>query len=217
MLPEALRAYPRYAAAAEGSPEREAARRAMYAAGFEPGSEFLWPIYSSIYWDLTQRIYREELDPAYDGSTLAGTPGCTTGGPAGSSTACDAQYDLAFRPAAVREAFEGLELTGKLKRPMLTLQGDLDSLITRERHGDRYRELVEQAHRARLHRYYVIEGGQHVDAFYDLFPDRLRPILPCYRTAFDALTAWVERGEQPPASGVVERGSGDLVNTCRLE
>ena len=83
-------------------------------------------------------------------------------------------------------------------------------------HGDRYRELVEQSHRARLHRYYVVERGQHVDGFYAVFGDRVRPILPCYRDAFDALVAWVERGEQPPASGPVERASRDVVNDCTL-
>ncbi|SFU09889.1 hypothetical protein SAMN05660657_05666, partial [Geodermatophilus amargosae] len=53
-------------------------------------------------------------------------------------------------------------------------------------------------------------------------PQRLRPMLPCFRTAFDALTAWVEDRERPPASTTVPRPAGDgatdpaLLNTCSL-
>ena len=38
----------------------------MYAAGFAPGSEALWPYHQAIYWGLTQKVYRAEFDPAYD-------------------------------------------------------------------------------------------------------------------------------------------------------
>ena len=62
----------------------------------------------------------------------------------------------------------------------------------------------------------MIEGGNHVDSFYGFFPDRLRPILPCYRDAFTALEAWVERGSTPPPSRTVPRGAGDVVNSCSL-
>ena len=216
-LPDALRAYPVYADPDSTPAEKEAARQAMYDAGFEPGSEFLWGLHHELYWDLTQRIYREELDPAADGSLQAGiTPTCTLG-TKGCATA-DIEYDLDARPEAVREAFEGITLTGKIKRPMVSLHGDLDALLPIDLHGDRYRELVEQAHRARLHRYYVVERGQHVDGFYDRpgIGEQVRPILPCYREAFDALVSWVERREQPPASGPVERRSADVVNDCTL-
>ena len=33
-------------------------------AGFAPGSEFLWDYHYRVYWDLTQRIYREAMDEA---------------------------------------------------------------------------------------------------------------------------------------------------------
>lgn len=68
-LPPALRAYPRYAA---GGADADEAHRAMTAAGYPAGSEFLWPYHHQYYWDLTQRIYREELDPEFDGATEAG-------------------------------------------------------------------------------------------------------------------------------------------------
>ncbi len=54
-------------------------------AGLAPGSEFLWPYHEQVYWDLTQRMYREVFDPDYDGAQEAGTPYCVSGTPA-----CDA-------------------------------------------------------------------------------------------------------------------------------
>src|SRR5215217_6432722 len=82
-LPTALREYPQ----AELDP---AARQRMYDVGFEPGSEVLWKDHYAVYWDLTQRTYREAFDPDYDGTQKAGTAFCRTGTAPGTTTACDA-------------------------------------------------------------------------------------------------------------------------------
>jgi hypothetical protein len=204
-LPTALREYPRWKAGLPG------AHSAMLEAGFAPGSEFLWDFYYTYYWDLTQRIYREELDPSYDGATEAGTPFCPSGTPA-----CDADYDYFARPPELRDAVDRIALTGKIKRPMLTLHGTLDSLLP-IRDTDVYRSQVVDSGRSLLHRYYRIEAGNHVDGLYTAFPTKLRPILPCYRTAFTALVAWVEGDAPPPPSRTIPRpASGDLLNTCPL-
>lgn len=206
-LPTALREYPAYRDS--GS---EAARQAILDAGFSPGSEFLWDFHYRVYWDLTQRIYREEFDPAYDGDLQAGVPFCAPGTPA-----CDADYDYFARPQQVRDAVARVELTGRLRRPMLTLHGDLDTLLPIATDSDVYADLIGDAGRGRLHRYYVVEDGTHVDSLYDVYPDQLRPILPCYRSAFDALTAWVETGAPPPDSTTIARSADrDLVNACAL-
>ena len=205
-LPTALRQYPAYAAG------DEQAHRAMLGAGFAPGSEFLWPYHHAYYWDLTQRIYREELDPGYDGALDAGIPFCASGTPS-----CDADYDYASRPLLVRETVRSVQLTGRIGKPMLTLHGTLDALLPPATDSAVYDDLVEDAGRARLHRYYRVADGTHTDGLYDTYPDRLRPLLPCARSAFDALTAWVERGDRPPGDGYYPRPErGDLVNTCRL-
>jgi hypothetical protein len=206
-LPTALKNYPSYAAT--GDP---AAHRAMLDAGFSPGSEFLWPLHYTVYWDLTQRIYREEFDPTYDGAIEAGIPFCASGTPG-----CDADYDYASRPPAVHDAVAKVQLTGHLGKPMLTLHGTLDTLLPRATDSDVYDKLIKEAGRGRLHRYYVIADGNHVDGLYSSFPTRLRPILPCYRQAFSDLVAWVQAGQQPPASQLVERpATGDVVNSCSL-
>ena len=64
-----------------------------------------------------------------------------------------------------------------------------------------YDALVDSAGSGRLHRYYLVEDGTHTDGLYAAYPDRLRPLLPCARDAFDLLTAWVEDGVAPPADG----------------
>jgi hypothetical protein len=206
-LPTALKHYPAYAATGD-----QDAHDAMIRAGFQPGSEFLWPYHYAVYWDLTQRIYREEFDPAYDGDLQAGVPFCQSGTPS-----CDADYDYASRPRRVHEAVQRVSLDGSLERPMLTLHGDMDALLPIRTDSDVYDEMVEQAGAARLHRYYRVEDGTHVDSLYGQFPDRIRPILPCARAAFVALERWVEDGAAPPRDHTIARPrSGDVVNACAL-
>ncbi len=205
-LPAALKHYPAYAAG------DATAHQAMLDAGFERGSEFLWDYHYAYYWDLTQRIYREELDPSYDGALEAGIPFCASGTPG-----CDADYDYFARPQAVRDAVERISLTGRIGRPMLTLHGTYDALLPIRTDSDVYTGLVSAAGRSAHFRYYRYEAGNHVDGLYNTFPDRLRPLLPCQRSAFDALVAWVEKGVAPPPDATLPRPtSGDIVNTCAL-
>jgi hypothetical protein len=207
-LPTALRSYPAYKATGDA-----AAHAAMIEAGFAPGSEFLWDFHYGYYWDLTQRIYREELDPTYDGDLQAGIPFCQSGTPQ-----CDADYDLASRPPAVRRAIDRISLTGRIGKPLLTLHGTLDSLLPIATDSDVYDRMVDQVGRGGLHRYYRIEDGNHVDGLYNAFPTQLRPMLPCARTAFAALEAWTDGTHTaPPADATItDPGGTDVVNACAL-
>jgi hypothetical protein len=188
----------------------------MLAAGFAPGTEFLWPYHEAAYWGLTQKVYRAEVDPFYDPKC----PGASAGSVLAeilAPCASDASYDYATRPGSVHRAVERISLTGRIGKPMITLHGSLDALLPIATDSDAYARMISDSHRGRLHRYYTIAGGTHVDGLYDTYPDRLRPILPCYRSAFHALTDWVEHWAAPPASGTVTRPtSGDLVNFCVL-
>ncbi len=227
-LPPALRNYPE--CQAQGFSGQACER--MYNAGFEPGSEFLWPQHYDIYWDLTQRIYREEFDPGYDGDReeadgIPGTPFCQNDGDP--RTRCDAEYRYQNRPERVKEAVERVSLTGNIGKPMLTLHGTYDALLPIDADSNPYRELVERAGKGSLHRYYKIAKGNHVDRFYNEFPEdgpsgqrELRPILPCHRAAFEELVEWVEMGNEPPPSKLVRKQdsddpvSGDVVNYCSI-
>ncbi|WP_410573574.1 3-hydroxybutyrate oligomer hydrolase family protein [Amycolatopsis sp. cmx-4-61] len=207
-LPPALRAYPAYAAGSAS------AHQSILDAGFAPGSEFLWDYHYRVYWDLTQRIYREEIDPSFDGALEAGTPFCASGTPS-----CDADYAYASRPASVARAVERISLTGRIGKPLLTLHGTLDTLLPITRDSDVYDRMITAAGRGALHRYYRVEGGNHVDGLVDAFPDRLRPLGPCFRTAFDALAGWL-RGVRPPASATIARPAAatpaELARSCSL-
>jgi hypothetical protein len=204
LLPPALRGYQRILAGDPGG------RDEIIAAGYPAETEFLWPFHHQYYWDFTQRVYREELDPTFDGALEAGIPFCASGTPN-----CDADYDYAARGRDVRRAIGTVDLTGRIGRPMITLHGTLDTLLP-IRDSDTYARLVREAGRGHLHRYYRFEGGTHVDGLYPLFPDRVRPLLPCYDAAFAAAEGWLA-GTRPPADATIPRpAGGDLVNSCVL-
>jgi hypothetical protein len=205
-LPVALRNYPMYALTQD-----PAAHEAMVHAGFAPGSEFLWADHYGEYWDLTQRLYREEFDPSYDGELQGGVPFCQSGVPM-----CDADYDYDTRPDA-HAALKKVALTGNIKRRLLTLHGTYDALLPIATDSDVYTRMIREQRRASQHRYYVIEHGNHVDGRYDLYPDRIQPIGPCWHAAFDAMASWVEDGQPPPPSQLVpDRRDHDVVNSCKL-
>ncbi len=111
-----------------------------------------------------------------------------------------------------------MQNTGALGKPMITLHGTLDALLPIGESSEIYRDLVEAAGRSNLHSYFVIEDGNHVDGFYDDYPDRLRPILPCYWAAFVALEEAVKGDEPLPPGGFLPMPEeGDVVTECSLE
>lgn len=220
-LPTLLQEYPRYRDG-EGA-AKEAARQALLDAGLPPGSESQWAAYYAIYWDLTQRVFREEFDPAFDGGTpTAGTPYCATGTPL-----CDTDYDYSSRPQEVRDAVARVSLDGKINDPLITVHGTKDALLPITLDSDVYAQMIADRKRDRYHRYYRVTDATHVDGaltsplgvFDEIRADyqagNLRPLLPCYRQAFDQLEDWVRDGVAPPPSGTIARRPGqDEVNTC---
>ncbi|QLY30432.1 tannase/feruloyl esterase family alpha/beta hydrolase [Nocardia huaxiensis] len=188
-LPTVLANYPDQ----QSNPDAHAA---VVAAGFPAESEPLWAYHAKTYWGLTQGMYRQELDPDYTGD--------------------EAVYDYAARPAAVRDAVARIGLTGRIQRPLITIHGTLDALLPIG-DSDRYDGMIRDQGRADLHRYYRFEGGNHVDGLYDQHPALLRPLLPCFRSAFTALESWLTAGQLPPANATLPRpASGDPANACAL-
>lgn len=112
-----------------------------------------------------------------------------------------------------------VSLTGRIGKPMITLHGTLDALLPIGPNSDHYTQMIKDTGRQNLHRYYVIEGGNHVDQLYDEFPETLRPIVGCYRAAFVALENWVENHgnvKPPPSRFIPQPTSGDITNDCTL-
>ncbi|MFE7129261.1 tannase/feruloyl esterase family alpha/beta hydrolase [Streptomyces sp. NPDC057638] len=205
-LPPALRAYPRWERQEPGAAD------AMYAAGYPKGSEALWKAHYLNLWDALQRTVREEFDPEYDGAVQGGTPFC----PEGTGAGCDTDYDYGSRPDSVHDAVERTALTGRIARPLISLQGTLDVLLPISRNGDVYSRMVDGSGRGALHRYYRIQGGTHTDGFRDLAPTTVRPMQPCFTAAFDALVAWTTRGTTPPLGGTVPRPADGTATGCSL-
>jgi hypothetical protein len=203
-LPPALRAYPRYV---KGEP---GAHDAMLAAGYPAGSEPLWQWHYQNQWDALQRIIREEVDPDYDGATQAGTPFCAEGTGAG----CDTDYDYASRPPRVHRTLARLSLTGKISRPLITVHGTLDVLIPISKGSDTYAAMVKRSGRGANHRYYRIEAGTHTDGLTALQPTLVRPMLPCFRAAFDTVERWTRHRVPPPPSRTVPWHSTDAAGSC---
>ena len=104
----------------------------------------------------------------------------------------------------MHRAVSRVALTGRIRRPLITLQGTLDTLLPITQDSDVYARMVRRTRGAGDFRYYRIERGNHVDGLYDTYPDRLRPILPCFRTAFTALEGW-SAGHRPPPSATLPR------------
>src|SRR5258707_13813890 len=113
----------------------------------------------------------------------------------------DALYDYRTRivqnPAILARMHE-VANTGNLQRPMITLHGDQDSLLPIATDSNLYVQLVARARKSNRHRYYVVQGGNHVDPQFDghygvdsYGNTVLRPMLPCVRAAVDAIAAWV--------------------------
>jgi hypothetical protein len=201
----------------------------MRRAGYPKGSEFLWPEHEVEYWDLTQRIYREEFDPLYDGDreeadNTPGILGCQeeVTPPPG----CDANYQYKKRPERVKEAVEKVSLSGNIGKPMLTVTGTYDVLLPIRLHSSRYRALIENAGKGKMHRLYKIENGTHVDSYFDHYrtgEEYVRPILPCYWAAFGEMEEWVEKtgdAPAPPGSTTVPRptpgGDPEEANSCQI-
>ncbi|MEU8143510.1 tannase/feruloyl esterase family alpha/beta hydrolase [Nonomuraea sp. NPDC048901] len=135
-------------------------------AGFAAGSEFLWPFHRQYYWEITQRLYQKELDPSYEGAP--------------------ADYDYnARKPYA---AVAKIALTGRITKPLITIHGTLDSLLPISRDSDVYAKMVGPHRPFRYHR---VEGGNHLDSLVDVYPDKLKPMLPVFRDSFTELEDWV--------------------------
>ena len=92
---------------------------------------------------------------------------------------------------------------------MLTVTGTYDVLLPIRLHSNRYRALIENAGKGKMHRYYKIENGTYVDSYFNRYrtgPEYVRPILPCYWATFEELEEWVEKeggDPQPPANTTV--------------
>ena len=102
----------------QGGPEKNRGSKWGHnGAGFALETAFLWPYHYGLYWQSTQRIYRQEFDPDYEG--------------------LEENYNYADRinpaknPQAeeIKNAVARVSLSGDIRKPLITLHGTLDTLF----------------------------------------------------------------------------------------
>ncbi|MCX4631665.1 hypothetical protein [Streptomyces sp. NBC_01443] len=103
----------------------------------------------------------------------------------------------------MHRAVERISLTGKIRRPLISIQGTLDALTPPATFGDVYDRMVTDAGRAPLHRYVHVDGGAHTDGLVVLDRNRLKPDAAVLRRS-------VRRagGLGPPSRPFVTRTGG---------
>lgn len=228
------------------SPPFSAAHAQMQAAGFAVESSILWGAYNQLfdalkavapiwkgvgYYNLTAYVYRAELlgDDAISsasyatwGQSAAGHPkfyDYVTSAPDGGWTAEGVSW-------ALRNA-----TSGTFSAPLISLHGDRDALVGLPGNGTAYADAVRAAGTASLHRLYVVQNGNHVDAHADGTldyncngapadegaADLMTPMQPYVERAFDYLVDWVEHGREPaPSKTLATDPKQDLLDASQL-
>lgn len=214
-------------------PKFSAAQAQLVAAGFKPESAVLWGAYSLLfdalkarlpawkgtgYYNVTAYFFRAELlghDDKDSAPYSIWAPAMGTGHPAFYDYVQSAP-DQGWTTESVQWALRNAN-TGVFSAPLLSIHGDRDALIGLAGHGEAYADAVRKAGDPSLHRLYVIQNGNHIDAHadgtldYDCdgmygnegAADLMVPMQPYAERAFELLTDWVERNQPAPPSRVV--------------
>jgi putative cell wall-binding protein len=209
-IPPLLQGYPAYRA----SGDAQGYATMVHEGRVPPDSEPVWDNHYAIYWGAVASTYRPVVDPEYTDYVAAPRLVVPPGDP-------DAEYDYASRPDVVRERVAELANTGDTSGlPLITLHGTLDALLPIDVHSDRYAQMVRDRGHDETYRYYVVEGGTHVDNAADASPEVFRPILPCFWASLEALDGWVRDGVEPAPSGFIpfpaDTTAAERANTCGL-
>jgi hypothetical protein len=164
----------------------------------------LWGHYSSQFWEVTQCQWQKRFDPTwntYPGGLddVAGTGG----------------YDYLER---LENGFvdvgqlSGSATTGKIKKPLITVAGTMDSLLPIKKQARAYEAKVNasrkgnNAEREAQYRLYEVQNGNHIEGYIPLFPNTLELIQPHAQKAFDLLVDHVEDHAPLPPSQCIPKG-----------
>ena len=178
----------------------------MIGAGFAPGSEFLWPFHYSVLLGPDPADLPRGVRPdVRRRRSTAGVPFC-----AERDARLRRRLRLRLAPAGgARTPCGRSQLTGRIGKPLITVHGTLDTLLPI---AHRLRRL-RPAHRPRRARASgtATTGSPTAPtstASTTAFPDRLRPLLPCARTAFGDLTALGRAGRRAAGGRLLPAPAG---------
>ena len=214
-LPAAVLNFADYVAS--GHDPNGTAAKNILAAGYPPDivlspTSTLWTNHWAGFWEVTQCQWQKRLDPGYD--TYASGP---------------ANYNYVARQTVsdVGAQLDAFATTGRIRRPLITVAGTMDTLLPIDHHARAYARAVAAASGDRDHdgdrkgegkgerdrdgrpayRLYEIQNGNHIETYQDTF-NQLELIEPHAQRAFDLLVAHVEQKQPlPPDQCVPRRGS----------
>lgn len=227
-------------------PQFSGAQAQMVAGGFHPQSAILWGAYSLLfdslkaklpawrgvgYYNLTAYYYRADLlghDDKESAPYSMWSASMTGHPPLYDYLASVAQGG--WTDDSVQWALKNAN-TGRFSVPLISLHGDRDALVGLPGNGEAYAAAVQAAGRPELHRLYVIQNGNHVDAHADGMldydcngtaadesaADSLVPMQPYVERAFALLGDWVERGQAaPPSRTVATDPKNDVLDAAKV-
>jgi hypothetical protein len=198
-LPAGVLNFPDYVAS--GYDPGATAAKNLRAAGYPPDvvardssgavTNSLWLTNSNSFWEVTQCQWQKRLDPTYD------TYGSGTG-----------TYNYVARLSAsdVGEQLAAFATTGRVRQPLITVAGTMDSLLPIDHHARAYARKVRATRdREAPYRLFEVQNGNHIETNADLFP-QLEIIEPHAQRAFDVLVEHVEHGAPLPPDQCIPRG-----------
>jgi hypothetical protein len=190
------------------------AAKNIMAAGYPPDIQSdkgatpttLWTNNNAQFWEVTQCQWQKRLDPTYD-----------TYGPSPLTAPATGTYNYVNRLSFSNVGTEvaAIRNTGRITRPLITVQGTMDSLLPIDHHGRAYARKVEAARsdkgndqdeRQAAYRLYEVQNGNHIENYKQLNFSKLEFIQPHAQKSFDLLVDHVERGASLPPSQCIARG-----------
>ena len=212
-LPPAILNFPDYRAS-NFNPESTAARN-MLAAGYPTditgSGTTLWTRNWIQFWEVTQCQWQKRLDPTYDTYGTGPVPNTAT-----------YNYTSRLSVSNVGAEMAAFANTGKVRRPLVTVAGTLDSLLPIDHHARAYARKVAAASKQKgrghgeddddghgkraAYRLYEVQNGNHIETYKQDFFPQLEFIQPHAQRAFDLVVRQVERGETLPPSQCIARG-----------
>ena len=198
------------------------AAKNIVAAGYPPDIQSdigapttLWNNNNAQFWEVTLCQWQTRLDPTYD-TYVSGT----------------GTYNYVSRLSFSNVGAEvaAFQNTGRITRPLITVQGTMDSLLPIDHHGRAYARKVEAARsdkgnhqdeRHAAYRLYEVQNGNHIENYKQLNFSKLEFIQPHAQKSFDLLVDHVERGASLPPSQCIARGGsikdspGDAAGHCK--
>jgi len=212
-LPPAVLNFPDYRAS--GFNASTTAAKNIVAAGYPPDiasdigttSTTIWNNNWASFWEVTLCQWQKRLDPTYD-TYVSGT----------------GTYNYIHRLSVSNVGAEvaAFQTTGRITRPLITVQGTMDSLLPIDHHGRAYARKVEASReqhkddeddhdrdhgKGPAYRLYEVQNGNHIENYKQLNFSKLEFIQPHAQHSFDLLVDHVERGASLPPSQCIARGS----------